>query len=62
MTGRGGEVSLVLRDNIIVELLYQPSIMKERCDVKVQKNEVEDEGAVFLDESGKTREKIDFKV
>ncbi len=36
--GRGGEVSLVLRDNIIVELLYQPSIMKERCDVRVQKN------------------------
>ena len=53
---------LVLRDNIIVELLYQPSIMKERCDVKVQKNEAEDRGIVFLDEIGQIREKIDFMV
>ena len=36
--------------------------MKERCDVKVQKNEGEDEGAVFLEEIGETREEIDFHV
>jgi hypothetical protein len=28
----------------------------------LQKNKVEDEGAVFLDEIGETREEIDFKV
>ncbi len=44
------------------EEFWECADMKERCDVRVQKNEAEDEGAVFLDEIGETREEIDFKV
>ncbi len=53
---------MTLWQNYYDEFLYQPFIMKERCDVKVQTNEVEDEGAVFLDEIGETQEEIDFHV